>query len=168
MTTVGQIAPRPRTSPLDDESVIDAVLEGGKAAFHLFRTVQAIVAMAIRESGLRDLNAVHGWVLLTIARLPLAEANITQIEQVIGSSARQSVKILVDRGYLDARPSPHDRRRVALVPTTRGNKAVSAIGTALAEAARDRIGEESLAASWLQLPSSLEGVRKTIRGTLIG
>ncbi len=153
---------------LGDDQVITAVLDSGKASFHLFRTVQTLVGMAIRSSGLRDLNAVHGWVLLTIAKLPLAEANITQVEQVIGSSARQSVKVLIDRGYLDARPSPHDRRRVALVPTTRGSKAVAAITTALAAAARERIDEVSFTEDWLPLPGQLERTRKSVRGTLIG
>lgn len=159
---------KPDASALDDERVVSTVLDSGKSCFHLFRTVQTLVGMAIRTSGLRDLNAVHGWVLLTIARLPLAEANITQVEQVIGSSARQSVKVLVDRGYLDARPSPHDRRRVALVPTTRGTKAVAAIGAALAAAARERVDPQSFIEDWLPLPAQLEQTRKSVRGTLIG
>lgn len=131
----------PRNS--EDRNSMDGGMDGARAFLDLLRSARSMIAAledslraSLFKAEVADLTPTHAAVLLNAASMPNQILTISDLEVMVGGSVRQSMKILLDRGYVTTAPDRSDGRITLVSPTARGFDAAARISAAL-EKGRD-------------------------------
>ncbi|MGH3181248.1 MAG: MarR family transcriptional regulator [Streptosporangiaceae bacterium] len=124
----------------------------------LMRSARGAYAQSIRAqlqlSGINDLPRNGAFVLAGIDTSGGPRQDLPSELGVTKQAVSQVIDVLVNRGYLERRPDPDDRRRVVLELTDRGRKVVEAVLRGVA--AVDRQLQERVS------PEQIEGMRSAL------
>jgi DNA-binding MarR family transcriptional regulator len=148
-----------------DEVPLSALLYATRGTYtDAVRRAQAKVGCAdVPVSGEFILNAME-WSGATFE-------SVVRFMGVSKQSVSQSVEMLAERGYLERRPDPSDRRRVILSLTDRGHVAGKAGQIAIQQVDRElraRVGREAIARARATLIALFAIKRKARTETLPG
>lgn len=117
------------------EDTVAAILHLLRSTRLLVISIENAVRAALSGAGVLDLSPTHAIVLLTVSRAAPGPLTISDLEQMVGGSVRQSMKILTGRGYVITADDRCDGRITLVRPTRRGNEACARIAAQLAATA---------------------------------
>lgn len=111
----------------------------------LHRRLLDVVRAELTRAGINDLNGVQALLLVNVGEDEIAVRDLVERGYYLGSNVSYNIRKLTELGYLQQKPTKHDRRSLTVVPTAKARKAVAAV----------RAGEEKHAGSYA---AALEGL----------
>ncbi len=93
----------------------------------LHRRLLDVVRAELTKAGIRDLNGVQALILANIGEGEIAIRDLVERGYYMGSNVSYNIRKLTELGYLDQRPTDHDRRSVTVRLTKKAERAVAAV-----------------------------------------
>lgn len=130
---------------------------------HIFNQILAWEEQTLKETGTTDLSVREMHVIEAISNLEgtgqNTMANIAKVLCISPGSLTTAVNVLVNKGYLERRYTPKDRRVVFVVPTEKGAH-VNALHEDFHRRMCDMVGEELNEEQWDVLLSALQKIER--------
>lgn len=112
----------------------------------LHRRLLDVVRAELTRADIHDLNGVQALLLANVGENEIAVRDLVERGYYLGSNVSYNIRKLTELGYLQQRPTKHDKRSVTVIPTDKAKRAIAAVRAgevAHAEAYKEALGNLS-------------------------
>ena len=93
----------------------------------LHRRLLDVVRAELTRADINDLNGVQALLLVNVGENEIAVRDLVERAYYLGSNVSYNIRKLTELGYLQQKPTKHDRRSVTVIPTEKAKRAIQAV-----------------------------------------
>ena len=93
----------------------------------LHRRLLDVVRAELTRADINDLNGVQALLLVNVGENEIAVRDLVERAYYLGSNVSYNIHKLTELGYLQQKPTKHDRRSVTVIPTEKAKRAIQAV-----------------------------------------
>ncbi len=93
----------------------------------LHRRLLDVVRAELTRADINDLNGVQALLLVNVGEHEIAVRDLVERGYYLGSNVSYNIRKLTELGYLEQKPTKHDRRSVTVIPTAKAKRAIQAV-----------------------------------------
>ncbi len=122
----------------------------------VFPSIGRVLSPYVQSADEADMNFMQARALFYLLERPITASDLARKRKVSLQSASVLVQGLVERGWVQRIPNPHDRRQFLLEVTPEGRRRAEETGTFIANYVADHLGgltAEEMAAAQIFIPA---------------